>query len=566
MLRLMPPSRPVRACAALLVLGASLCARARADGQVLHEFLADVDPNEATIKLIRARGESPPVVYDGELIEAPDPADTGEVPVMTGRGGDGEGREGTGQRSPSFRPDRLTQLEGTLPYYSAFNPVVAPFKRVTSLDAVQLASDGRTPVLTVARVERRPVAVEALDAPTADPRARDRFWGEVELDFGDGRAVPLPTVAPDGRLLEVRTRPEVELSVEKDGADNYFAVLHGQRPGTSVRMVYLLDAPRSYFGTEIPTVPVGALSNRVPPMPAALRARALRFAADTLGLSTDSDLRTAVHALTGHFRAFEESAQPPADTGDIYLDLARGMRGICRHRTYAFVITAQALGIPARFVQNEAHSFVEIALPQRGFMRIDLGGAAQGVTAHGAHDRPLYRPAEPDRLPRPPAYERSYSLAAQGVSGLRPQVAEAPSGSWLPPGEALSQWQSAASDGQRRPAPPPSPPSRSAPVMAGRAPMRLSLARTRSVAQRGHPVTIGGTLQDPRGLPLSGMRVEVSLAAAQGDATLLLGVTVTDADGAFRAELGLPPDLPLGDYRLVVVAPGDAQHMPAIAE
>jgi transglutaminase-like putative cysteine protease len=41
------------------------------------------------------------------------------------------------------------------------------------------------------------------------------------------------------------------------------------------------------------------------------------------------------------------------------LDLARGKRGVCRHRAYAFVIVAQALGIPARFVQNEAHAWVE---------------------------------------------------------------------------------------------------------------------------------------------------------------------------------------------------------------
>ena len=36
------------------------------------------------------------------------------------------------------------------------------------------------------------------------------------------------------------------------------------------------------------------------------------------------------------------------------VDLALSKKGVCRHRAYAFTITAQGLGIPARMVMNEA--------------------------------------------------------------------------------------------------------------------------------------------------------------------------------------------------------------------
>jgi hypothetical protein len=47
---------------------------------------------------------------------------------------------------------------------------------------------------------------------------------------------------------------------------------------------------------------------------------------------------------------------------------------------------------------------------------------------------------------------------------------------------------------------------------------------------------------------------------------MLLGVSVSDGDGYFRAAFGVPPDLAVGDYRLVVVSECDARHLPVIAQ
>ena len=58
----------------------------------------------------------------------------------------------------------------------------------------------------------------------------------------------------------------------------------------------------------------------------------------------------------------------------MYLDLALARMGVCRHRSYAFVITALGLGVRARMVLNEAHAWVEVADGLQ-WKRIDLGGA-----------------------------------------------------------------------------------------------------------------------------------------------------------------------------------------------
>ena len=137
------------------------------------------------------------IVYDGEVIPAPEggPLRPGEQP-MVAHPGDGLSSESPGRRSPSFRPDRITDLEGTLGYYTVFTPSIAPFKRVSALDAVGPSADG-VPVLGVAHPEvTQPVPVEGAVAPAPDGRARDRFWGSVVLDFTSGQRVPFPSVSP----------------------------------------------------------------------------------------------------------------------------------------------------------------------------------------------------------------------------------------------------------------------------------------------------------------------------------------------------------------------------------
>lgn len=526
-----------------------------------HEYVPGIDPDEAFRSLGQHEAEPDAVVHDGEMLSAPDLNEASAQPPMRAEPGDGRGGASPGRRSPEFRPDRLTELEQTLDYYASFNPSIAPFKRVTSLNTIVLAADGVTPVLTVSDQSRTQVPISPPDVAPPDDRPRDRFWGQVDLDLSAGRTVPLPSVSPESRILSLRSQPSVEARIVRDGADNYFVRVDGPPRMGAVRLAFLTDAPKSYFGMPIPALPVGTQHALVPPVPPSVKRRGLLFARE-LGLSRKSDLRTALHRLVAHFRAFEASAEPP-EGDDIFLALARGKKGICRHRAYAFVVAAQALGIPARFVQNEAHSWVEVRVADLGFLRIDLGGAANGMRAHETASRTRYRPDRPDELPRPEAYERSYSQAAPAAfadSGATGRATQADVGRWLPP----------AATGDPAPGagvhPAAAPLGASRPVADPRTPLRVLVEQRRAQVVRGETMMLSGrvALDDGTGAPA--MRVEVSLASKTRTERMLLGVVVTDGRGRFRTRLTLPPDLAVGDYELVVLTPGDARHLPAIAD
>jgi len=536
----------------------------RADeDRVLHEFVPDVGDDDES-GLVLGRDAAPEaILYDGELLTAPrgGALRSDERPMVAPPDADGSGRDAPGRRSPTFRPDRITSLESSLGYFTVFSPSIAPFKRVSALDAVVRSDDG-VPVLGVARPNAiTPVPVEGAIGPAPDDRPRDRFWGSVVLDFRAGDRVPFPSVSPESRILTLRTEPEVDLRIEKDAGDNFFAVAPA-RVG-SVRVTFLTDAPREYFNARaIPEVPVDALVDEVFPLEPATEAEALRFAR-TLGLSRSSDLPEALEALTAHFRSFVESEEPPPDSGHIFRDLAEAQRGVCRHRAYAFVITAQALGLPARFVMNEAHAWVEVKLIDVGWMRIDLGGAADALENHGGSDRPVYRPREADPLPQPEAYRQSYSqLQGDQVQGLREGEGEAfaeatrygsegVEGQGVTPGTAAPAGE--AEGGGLFSVPEPESRAR---------PLRLTVDTGEYEVFRGRSLSVSGRALDPDGQGVEGLRVEVLLRGAR---ERLLGVTVTGRGGTYRTTVGVAQDLEVGEYRLLVRSPGNAEFFPARA-
>ncbi|WP_236607372.1 transglutaminase domain-containing protein [Sandaracinus amylolyticus] len=549
--------------AALVMLGATL---ARADDPIAHEYVPGVEADEGTM-LVSSGGAAPEaLVYDGEVIPAPEggPMRPGEERAMQAAPGDERATEEVGRRSPSFRPDRVTELNGQVGYFEVFTPTISPFKRVTALDGITLTD--RTPVLAIAdRGPRREVPVEGAQAQAPDWRPRDLFWGSVVLDFSGGREVPFPSVSPESRLLTVRTEPETRLRFERDGADNFYAIVDEPRGAVSeVRVVFLTDAPRTYFGTELPRTRADALIAEVPQVPASVQRRGEEFAA-RLNLHRGMPFDVTLSELVRWFRDFEESAEPPRDTGDIYWDLANGQRGVCRHRAYGFVITAQALGIHARFVQNEAHAWVEVHLPEnRGWLRIDLGGSPRGLSPHNTDERPRYRPEVPDPLPRPDAYVRAYQEAAR----LSEDASSSSSGG--DEGSSSSGAEGATSTG-RGSGGPPQGGAVQAQVEEGTAgresraalDLRLDLPSTIEVL-RGRTLEVTGTARSAD-LGIAGLRIEVLLASESSAVERMLGVTVTNEHGAFRGSFGVPPDLAVGDYRLVVRSPGNAQVGPAVA-
>jgi hypothetical protein len=524
---------------------------------VSHEYVPNAALDDGSA-LVSASGSSEPaaIVVDGELVPPPTGgALRSSERAMRAQPGDGANQEDIGRRSQTFRPDRVTALPGASPYFEVFTPSITPYKRVTSLDCVVLA--GSVPVLGVADGAHVVVPIEGAGAAPPDGRVRDRFWGSVVLDFSGGDTVPLPSVSPESRMLTLRTEPDgVAVHVERDGADNFYAVLDGRtgpRP-RDVRVIFLTDAPRTFFGfddgAELPTAPSDALVAEVPVMPDAVVRDALTFAHE-LGITPGDPFDRVVSALAQHFRSFEESEEPPADTGNIYLDLARGMRGVCRHRAYAFAITAMALGMPTRFVNNEAHAWVEVHMPEhRGWLRVDLGGSARGLEPHHADRGPAYQPNVQDRLPQPTAYataaastpHASSSSAGTSVDPTRP-----PTTATTAP-RASSVGLSVATDP-------------SAPV---REPLTLAIDRHHFDVLRGQSFEVTGTATS-RGAAAEGARIEVLLRDDHG-AEQLLGVTVTNAQGVFHASFGIPSDARVGDRTLIVRSPASPRFQAASVE
>jgi len=527
------------------------------DTPTAHEYIPDLEENEGTLLISSGGAQPDAIVYDGEMIERPDLGglERDERP-MTGAAGDGERQEEVGRRSPTFRPDGVTNLEGTVSYFTVFTPVIAPFKRVTALDRVVM--DGDTPILTISDTHRRRMNAVGPGAPPADGLPRDRFWGSVVLDFSAGPEVPLPSVSPDSRILSLESSPPAQIEIYRDGVDNYFARAPGAGSG-QIRLVFLTDAPRDYFGRPIPDGPVDALADRVPRLPPEVLPDAEAIARE-LGLDRDSTFRHALEELTGYFRAFRESAAGLRLRGrSYYRAIAEDRLGICRHRAYAFVITAQALGMHARFVQNEAHAWVEVELPaDAGWLRVDFGGAATGLNAHNAENQAIYEPREPDPLPRPDAYEQAYEQARQ-MSGLRSRPVPGGEGDGpFSDGDGSGGVGGDGSGGGQVQAAPPAPGSRA------RGALVLALDRREFEVFRGRELEVTGSARgNSRGV--SGLRVELVLQAPRGEREWLLGVTVTDEAGRFRANVGVPPELAVGDYALLVRTPGDDAWAPAVA-
>ena len=277
--------------------------------------------------------------------------------------------------------------------------------------------------------------------------------------------------------------------------------------------------------------------------------------AAAIGLSRTLSPAENTKKLVADFRSFAPSDDPPRATGDVYLDLALSKKGVCRHRAFAFLVTALGMGIPARMVLNEAHAWVEVL--GRRWQRIDLGGAAAEIEEGIAQQGPSYEPPG-DPFAWPPGSETS--------SG-RQAAARGQEGQGRSPASTTSSRDGASSSGGRE-----SPTSNSSEGPLGddaRGP-RGMLAPTSDRA-RPSPCSAGmrtcegelpslfqGNVQ-AKGGACSQLRVDVALRAKSSDRDLEVGSLTTDSEGRFIGNLYLPLGFPVGEYELTLSTPGDAR-------
>ena len=503
------------------------------------------------------------IVADGQLVPAPAASATPEAdePVYEPMSEGAPGRAGVGLPSgdgpPGRRPgvamDRETGPEppGTRVYHEPFNPASFPFKRTTALDAV--TADERLVLAARSdRLQRLPVVGAARREPS-----RDAFWGSIVADFSPGAWVPLPSVAADARILAARTEPPIDVVFARDGADNQYVM---STAGGRHRLVWLTDAPQRYFGGDVPAGARLRDEPRLPePVPPVVRRRALAVLA-RLGVDArpEASLRAALDKLVAWFRAFSPGAPPPA-TESTYVDLALGQRGSCRHRSYAFVVTALGAGIPARYVENELHVFVEVFVPRVGWRRINLGGAIVDEEVAGAEGKVPYRPKGGDPFPQPPAFARGHDATPPEPKALADAAAHTAGAGGRGDGGDGGGGHGARVDldrldeGEARG-------GRGARGSAATAATRISVELGTRDSFRGDRVDVSGVVRSADGKP-GGLPVEIYLDGPGG--ALRVGDAVAGADGAWHARIVVPRDLPVGDHRVVARTPGDATHRPS---
>ncbi len=496
--------------------------------------------------------------------------------------------------SSSYQADRNTGKPDSVPYADPFTPSIAPYKRLEAYDSV--LPDGRLSV--------RERATERVPTTGVARAAEDVFYGDLTVDFTSGRPVRIPSVAAGARILRLSSVPAATVTALRDGADNLY--VQSDQRAARVRLLFEMAAPKAAFASPRRLPSWKDLGK--PSLPPGL-AREAAQVVQTIGIDSHLSPDDALAAMVAYFRSFVPSDERPARQRSLYLDLALSRKGVCRHRAYAFTVTALGLGIPTRMVLNEAHAWVEV---RQGSIwhRIDLGGAANRI-AFDAGNRPAYR-SPPDAYAWPPQAERSSgpqalagasgASAGAGASGAGAGAMQGGSAGASGAGAGAMQGGSAGASGAGAGAMQGGSAGASgagAGAMQGGSAgasgavqgagvsragglgggtrtfgARDELASPRSgseigvpvtaqspsfvawseqQARRGGPIHIRGSLPS-RGSGCPGARVQIALEPKLGGPRVPLGYLVTTPTGAFAGTLYLPRAMQAGDYDLAATA------------
>lgn len=365
-----------------------------------------------------------------------------------------------------------------------FDPALGAMKRLKAYDRV--GPDGTT--LSVADERLRPLQ--------ADPLLRyDRIiQGSFDVQFSPGEPIPIYSVHPKAVITAYRTDPPVQggVSFFKDGADTVYAVAGTDRV---VRLNLTYRTSSDYYAYRAPSGATAAdYPASVRPVVDPELAADARVVLARAGVEDSRDVGAILDALTVYFRSFTEGdIPPPTEVESLYLALALGGHGCCRHRAFAFMVTAQAAGIPTRAVVNEAHAFAEVLLPNGRWVQINLGGC-------GTYD-----------VNNPNDYPDLFDQAAD------------------PRGEAN--------------------PDENRPVPVVRTVTNITESPTRIV--KGETYYVNGTVETPDGRPVAGARIDVYLNETKDSVGRLTGAGTTDSTGRYSVVARVPRDLPARSYQLV---------------
>ena len=490
-------------------------AGARGPSPVLHERIP-VDAAEDLAMHVALAGQLPAAIETRSgVVAAPDPA---RAPSST----DSAYANG---RDNSYGADRDTRRPEVAAYDDPFSPSTAPFKRLQAFDSVR--ADYR---LYVADERLVPVAVGGSAGP-----GDDLFFADLVVNLQPGHGVRIPSVGPGTRVLRATLGSggdEASVRVARDGAENWFVDSPSARAAGRTRLVMELAIPRAALGGPVADVGWDRLP-AVPQLPSNVAQDAAKVRA-AIGVGRDvTRPREALAKLVAYFRAFEDSDQPPPRQGSVYLDLALSKKGVCRHRSFAFVVTALSLGIPARFVMNDTHAWVEVS-DGTLWRRIDLGGAGHMAQKDRSDDEAPPYDAPADAYPWPSTAERGEDMVrearAGGSSGGRGSSSGSPSSS---------------ADAQKAGDPPGAAGSRA-----------VTLSVVDAQPHRGQPLHLSGEVR-AEGVPCPHAAVDVWLREAKTPQATHIGTLATGDDGRFDGSIVVPESLALGAYDVLATTKDD---------
>jgi transglutaminase-like putative cysteine protease len=513
-----------RAVALALVLGASP-AGARSAEAVVHEPIPP-DAREDLAMHVALAGDIPGAIETRSgIVPAPDPL---RAPSSheTAYGGDAS--------SKIYMPDRDTRRPDVAAYDDPFTPSTAPFKRLQAFDSV-----GADYQLRVADERLTPMPVRGVAQPQDDV-----FYADLVVSFAAGNRARIPSVGPGARILRASLGDGVDVVPFRalhDGADNWFLEAPAARAGLRGRLVMELSIPRASLGGPYADVAWDRLP-AVPPLPPNVAQDAVQVR-DAIGVSRAMRPREALARMVNYFRGFEVSDEPPTGHGSVYLDLALTKKGVCRHRSFAFLVTALSLGMPARFVMNDTHAWVEVS-DGALWKRIDLGGAGRMASKDRSEEEAPAYDAPSDAFPWPKAGERGEDMVresrAGGGSSPSTRAASAPAGpSAAPSAAATTAGNKAGSDHDR----------------GGNA-TTVMLSAVEAAPHRGQPLHVSGEVRsDSQVCPHAA--VEVWLTNPKTQERVRLGTLATGDDGKFSGSIVVPASLALGTYDVSAQTPKD---------
>lgn len=545
------PPRAQRLVVTLGVLTLLGVAGSLAADPVLHEYF-EFDGSPA----LEERSQRP--TRAGEQ-----PSLGGEEPSVSARGSspqlEGNSLSRDASDHDSYQLDANTTRPEHVGYDDPFTPSIPPFKRLFAYDAVNAAFE-----LVVRDAGLRELPVAAGHGPAA--HTEDQFFADMGLMLAGGVAVRIPSVGPSSRVLAARLEPQVPFKLERDSAENWFITAAS---GGEFRLTMHLAIDRAVFGSPFGDPEWSSLSRFVGPVPSSVQ-KIARDTARQLGVLERDRPRQALSKLVDHFRSFAPSeALPSATTPSALLqEITESKKGVCRHRSYAFAVLGLALGLPTRFVRNEAHAWVEV-YDGKLWHRLDLGGAAGEMELASSVDVAHVPPSDPFAWPdgsesaQDMAEDALAHGAAQGGRGSargsqsaeptdgaedteQAQTSSAPSAPSLP--TALPK--SSPTGTAAKVAEPLEAPDADLAEADEDSPDVVTDPHAEEVMQ-GSRVHVAGSAR-AQGQACALLRVDVLLVAS--DRRIIVGTLVTDQHGRYEGEITLPGHVPVGDYELRVEA------------